>query len=98
MNESFSSGGCERGSDFGDVAEVKEGGFNDLTDVRLKGEGGIKDNAKVAGLGRWGDNGAVDGESGVIGFAECGFGADQKEFCFVAVEFEEVVLHPGFNS
>lgn len=98
MNESFSSGGCERGSDFGDVTEVEERGFDDMADVGLKGEGGIKDHTKVSGLGRWGDNGVVNGESGVIGFAECGFGANEKKFCFVTVKFEKVVLHPDFNS
>lgn len=98
MDESFSSGRCERGSEFGDVAEMKEGGFNDMADVRLKGEGGIKDHAKIAGLGRWGDSGAIDGESGVIDFAECGFGAYEEEFCLIAVEFEEIMLHPGFYS
>ena len=98
MNDSFNSRGCERGSDFGDVAEMKEGDFNDMTDMGLKGEGGIKDHAKVAGLGRWEDNSAIDDESGDIDFAECRFRAYEEEFCFIAVEFEEVVLHPGFNS
>lgn len=36
-------------------------------------------------------------ECEVVGFGEGRFGADEEELCFVAVEFERVLLHPGFN-
>ena len=62
-----------------------------MADVGLEGEGGVKYHAKVACLGGGGNRGAIDGECQVGGFAEGGFGADEEEFSFIAVEFEEVV-------
>ena len=47
-------------------------------------------------LRAWGrDRGAVDSECGGVGeFTEGGFGANEEEFSFVAVKFQEVILHP----
>lgn len=36
------SRGCEGGSDLGNIAQVVEGDFDNLADVGLKGEAGIK--------------------------------------------------------
>ena len=66
MDESFCSVRCERGSDLCNITEVIEGGFDSVADVGFKGEGGIKDYAKVAGLGGGGDRGAVDSECGGV--------------------------------
>ena len=95
MDESFCSVRCEGGSDLCNITEVVEGRFDSVADVGFKGEGGIKDYAKVAGLGGGGDRGAVDSECGGVGeFTEGGFGANEEEFSFVAVKFQEVILHP----
>ena len=72
-----------------------EGSFDSVADVGFKGEGGIKDYAKVAGLGGGGDHGAISSEcGGVCKFTEGGIGANEDEFSFVAVKFQEVILHP----
>lgn len=76
---------------------MEEGYFDQLTDVWLKGEGGVEYYAKVACLGGGGNRDANDVECEVVGFGEGRFGADEEELCFVAVEFERVLLHPGFN-
>lgn len=69
---------------------MEEGYFDQLTDVWLKGEGGVEYYAKVACLGGGGNRDGIDVECEVVGFGE-------GELCFVAVEFERVLLHPGFN-
>lgn len=47
-------------------------------------------------MGGGGNSGAINGECGVVEFAEGRFGADEEEISFVAVEFEKILLHPGF--
>lgn len=43
------------------------------------------------------NSGVIDPEGEfVAGFVK-GFGADDQDFRFVAVEFDKVSLHPGFN-
>ncbi|KAK0149403.1 DENN domain-containing protein 4C [Merluccius polli] len=51
--------------------------------MRLEGEGRVKDHAKVACLGRRGDSGAINGERGVVDFAEGGLGADWGSSVFL---------------
>ncbi len=36
-------------------------------------------------------------EGEIVGCGEDGFRAKDDDFCFIAVEFEEVVVHPGFD-
>lgn len=38
----------------------------------------------------------IDAEREVLGGGEGGFWAKEYNFSFIAVEFEEVVVHPGF--
>lgn len=87
MDEFLCCRGCEGRTDFRDVAKVEEGYFDQLANVGLKGEGGVEDHAKVTCLGGGGNRSAIDVECEVVGFGEGGFGADEEELCFVAVEF-----------
>ena len=82
--------------DLCNIAKVVKIGFDDLADMRLEGEGGIKDHTKVACLERRRDSFAIYGESGVVDSAEGGLGANAEEFCSVSVEFEEIELQPVF--
>ena len=38
----------------------------------------------------------INGECKVVRGIERGFWAEYDHFCFIAVEFEEIVAHPGF--
>lgn len=40
---------------------------------------------------------AIDDEGEVLSRRKERFGSDNKKFCFFAIEFEKVVVHPGFN-
>ena len=71
--------------------------FGDLFYMRQEGEGGVQDDSKVTDMRGGVDNGFVDVQcEGAYGFGE-GFGTDDQDFRFIAVEFEEVHLHPVFN-
>ena len=74
-----------------------EGFFGDQFYMRQEGEGGVQDDSKVTDMRGGVDNGFVDVQcEGAYGFGE-GFGTDDQDFRFIAVEFEEVHLHPVFN-
>ena len=70
------------------------GCFGDVTDVRLEGESGVKDESKVSDLRGGGERVTVNGECEVLGGGEEGFGTNDDKFGFVAVEFREVGGHP----
>lgn len=40
---------------------------------------------------------AVDEKCEVLNRGEKGFGSGDEEFCFTAVEFQEIIVHPGFD-
>ena len=72
MDQCLSSRVCEEGPDLCNIVKVVKRGFDNLVDMRLKGEGGIKDSGQGCLLGGMGDSGAINGESGVIDLAEGG--------------------------
>lgn len=76
---------------------MEESGFGDVVCVGKEREGGVKDEAEVADLGGGGDVGAVDVEGEVLDGAGKRVRADDQDFGFIAVEFEKIGLHPGFN-
>ena len=53
--------------------------------MMIEGEGGIKDDAKVAYQGGGSDGRGVNSECNGSSFIESGFGANEEEFCFVTV-------------
>ena len=72
MDKCLSSRACKSTTDLCNIAKVVERGFDSLADMRLEGEGRVKDHAKVACLERRGDSGAINGECGVLDSAEGG--------------------------
>ena len=62
MDKGFSSSGGQAVSDFGNAAEVEVGGLDNGDDMGSKGEGGVRDNTKIAGQGGVTDGRGVDGE------------------------------------
>ena len=59
MGQCLSSRPCEKGPGLCNIAKVVKGGFDNLTGMRFKEEGGIKDHAKIACLRGRGDSGAI---------------------------------------
>lgn len=76
---------------------MEESGFGDVICMGKEREGGVEDEAEVADLGGGGDDGAVYVKGEILCRAGEGGRANNKDFCFIAVEFEKVCLHPGFN-
>ena len=97
MDECLSSSLGECGTEACNVTEVKKGSFCDVVDMGLVGEGGVHDDTKVADFIGGGDSGAVNVEGEMLSGAGEGIRTNDEDFGFIAVEFEEVVLHPGLN-
>jgi hypothetical protein len=97
MDECLCSRLGECGTEAGNVTEVEKGCFGNIIDMGLVGEGGIQDDTKVADFIGGGDGGSVNVEGEIYGGAGEGIRTNDEDFGFIAVEFEEVVLHPSFN-
>ena len=51
MDECLSSGSGQFGAEAGDASEVEKGGFGNMVNVGVEGEGGVQDNSKVTDFG-----------------------------------------------
>ena len=83
--EGLGSSVGEHGAEAGNVAEVKKGGFGDLVDMGLEGEGRVKEDTEVAHSGGGGDSGAIDTEGEVMSGAGEGVRADYEDFGLIAI-------------
>ena len=63
--------------------------------MRHEREAGVQDDTKAADLGGRGDQGAINTET--VAGAGKGVRANDYDFRFIAVEFQDVFLHPCFN-
>ena len=74
--------------------EVKNSGFGDGFDVRLKGEGRVQDHTQVADFRGWCDGAAIHLEEKIAHPLELHLGAHNHDLRFLAVKFEKVGGHP----
>ena len=76
---------------------MEKGSSGDLFYVVFEGEVIVEDDSEVATVKGWRQGGGVDGEGEARSGICDGFGTDDDHVSFVAVQFEEVGVHPGFN-
>lgn len=50
VDQCYSNRACKRGPDLGDIAKEIDRGFDNLANIGVKGEGGVKDHAKFSSV------------------------------------------------